>query len=164
MYINFHSIIFIYKTLQLPYYSIEWDANKILIFTHNLTWQYTLYIYIDELVWLELDKIGLCSALVRALHQNRSAAGSRIHIRVDGLSALFACVKRLGLAFKFGFKFQIGDSVPALVISLERSCRNNALLGSFRFWLTFTANVKPLTKLLVLQLYYNSFYTSFEIY
>jgi hypothetical protein len=25
---------------------------------------------------------------------------------------LFACVKRLGLAFKFGFKFPVGDSVP----------------------------------------------------
>ena len=32
------------------------------------------------------------------------------------------------------------------------------------FSLTFTANVKPLTKFLILQLYYNSFYTSFEIY
>jgi hypothetical protein len=30
--------------------------------------------------------------------------------------------------------------------------------------LTFTANVKPLTKFVILQLYYNSFYTSFEIY
>jgi hypothetical protein len=28
--------------------------------------------------------------------------------------------------------------------------------------LTFTANVKPLAKFLILQLYYNSFYTSFE--
>jgi hypothetical protein len=27
-----------------------------------------------------------------------------------------------------------------------------------------TANVKPLTKCLILQLYYNSFYNSFEIY
>jgi hypothetical protein len=36
------------------------------------------------------------------------------------------------------------------------------LLESFR--LTFTANVKPLTKILILQLYYNSFYTSLEIY
>ena len=29
--------------------------------------------------------------------------------------------------------------------------------------LTFTSNVKPLAKFLILQLYYNSFYTSFEI-
>jgi hypothetical protein len=29
--------------------------------------------------------------------------------------------------------------------------------------LTITANVKPLEKFLILQLYYNSFYTSFEI-
>jgi hypothetical protein len=36
------------------------------------------------------------------------------------------------------------------------------ILESFR--LTFMANVKPLTKFLILQLYYNSFYTSFEIY
>jgi hypothetical protein len=28
---------------------------------------------------------------------------------------LFACVKRLGLAFKFGFKFPVGDSVPVTV-------------------------------------------------
>ena len=27
----------------------------------------------------------------------------------------------------------------------------------------FTSNVKPLAKFLILQLYYNSFYTSFEI-
>jgi hypothetical protein len=27
-----------------------------------------------------------------------------------------------------------------------------------------TTNVKPLTKFLILQLYYNSFYTSFEVY
>jgi hypothetical protein len=32
------------------------------------------------------------------------------------------------------------------------------------FSLTFTANVKPQTKFFILQLYYNSFYTSFEIY
>ena len=29
--------------------------------------------------------------------------------------------------------------------------------------LTFTSNVKPLATFLILQLYYNSFYTSFEI-
>jgi hypothetical protein len=32
------------------------------------------------------------------------------------------------------------------------------------FSLTFTANVKPQTKFFILQFYYNSFYTSFEIY
>jgi hypothetical protein len=32
-------------------------------------------------------------------------------IYVDGLTALFACVKRLGLAFNFGFKFPVGGSV-----------------------------------------------------
>jgi hypothetical protein len=31
------------------------------------------------------------------------------------------------------------------------------------FRLAFTANVKPLARFLILQLYYNSFYTSFEI-
>jgi hypothetical protein len=39
---------------------------------------------------------------------------------------------------------------------------NEIKIESYR--LTFTANVKPLTKFLILQLYYNSFYTSFEIY
>jgi hypothetical protein len=33
------------------------------------------------------------------------------------------------------------------------------ILESFR--LTFTANVKPLTKFLILQLYYNNFYTKY---
>jgi hypothetical protein len=47
MYINFHSIISIYNTLN--YYSIERDANKILIFTHNLYMASTL-VYIHELV------------------------------------------------------------------------------------------------------------------
>jgi hypothetical protein len=37
---------------------------------------------------------------------------SRIHIHVDGLKALFVCVKRLGMAFKFGFKFPVGGSAP----------------------------------------------------
>jgi hypothetical protein len=36
-----------------------------------------------------------------------------------------------------------------------------ARLETFR--LTFTANVKPLERFLILQLYYNSLYTSFEI-
>ena len=31
---------------------------------------------------------------------------------------LFACVKRLGLAFKFGFKFPVGGSVLIIFISL----------------------------------------------
>ena len=35
------------------------------------------------------------------------------------LTALFVCMKRLGLAFKFGFKFPVGGSVPTLFISLR---------------------------------------------
>ena len=37
---------------------------------------------------------------------------------VDGLTVIFACVSRLGLVFKFGFKFLVGGSVPVLFMSL----------------------------------------------
>jgi hypothetical protein len=37
---------------------------------------------------------------------------SRKDIHVDGLIALFACAKRLGLALKFGLKFPVEGSVP----------------------------------------------------
>ena len=43
---------------------------------------------------------------------------SRVNIHVDGLTVLFAYVKRLGLAFKFRFKFPVGGSVPVIFISL----------------------------------------------
>jgi hypothetical protein len=39
-------------------------------------------------------------------------------LTVDGLTVVVACVKRLGLAFKFGFKFPVVGSVPVLFISL----------------------------------------------
>jgi hypothetical protein len=57
--------------------------------------------------------------------------------------------------------------LPQMPLTLKR-CKQTIIVvretttASFR--LTFTANVKPLTKFLILQLYYNSFYTSFEIY
>jgi hypothetical protein len=41
-----------------------------------------------------------------------------MHIHVDGLTTLFVCMKRLELAFKLGFKFQVGASVPVAFISL----------------------------------------------
>ena len=36
----------------------------------------------------------------------------------DGLTALFTCVKKLGLASKFWRQFPVGGSVPVIVISL----------------------------------------------
>ena len=45
-----------------------------------------------------------------------------------------------------------------------RACAQGGFHLTESFRLTFTPNVKPLTKFLILQLYYNSFYTSFKIY
>jgi hypothetical protein len=44
------------------------DANKILIFTHNLTWQYPS-IYIHELVVRARQLVLNVPQLVRALHR-----------------------------------------------------------------------------------------------
>jgi phage tail protein X len=52
---------------------------------------------------------------------------SRIHIYVGVLTVLFACVKRLGLALTFGFKFPVGGTIsfpdPAILDSSGRNVR-----------------------------------------
>jgi hypothetical protein len=57
-------------------------------------------------------------------------------------------------------------ALPALVMSGKKfsSGRGSQTDTLESFSLTFTANVKLLTKFLILQLYFNSFYSSFEIY
>jgi hypothetical protein len=61
-------------------YKIEWDANKISIFTHNLKHGSILYVYTCMNLWLELDNLWLQQAsvtqLVKALYRNRRATGS----------------------------------------------------------------------------------------
>jgi hypothetical protein len=47
------------------------------------------------------------------------------------------------------------------LIDLFSQVKNITRIETFR--LTFTANIKPLARFLILQLYYNSFYTSFKI-
>jgi hypothetical protein len=48
------------------------------------------------------------------------AVGIKTRVFISWLTdrALFACVERLELAFKFGFKFPVGDSVPVQFISM----------------------------------------------
>ena len=67
--------------------------------------------------------------LLKSLFVNFKPRFSRaVHIYVDGLTALFPCVKRLGLAFKFGFKLPLGGNVPVIFISkLYAGCPKKTL-------------------------------------
>ena len=58
---------------------------------------------------------------------------SRIHIHVDGLKALFVCVKRLGMAFKFGFKFPVGGSAPDIQ-PIHLFTNSDAILNHDALW------------------------------
>ena len=60
------------------------------------------------------------SALLKRFFVNFKPVFKNTHIHVDGLTAFSACVKRLGLGFKFGFKFPVEGRVPVLFILVCR--------------------------------------------
>jgi hypothetical protein len=70
-----------------------------------------------------------------------------MHIHVDGLTTLFVCMKRLELAFKLGFKFPVGGSVPVAFISLVEdrdvpTCPPPNFYGPAELHSSFGQNIK----------------------
>jgi hypothetical protein len=72
---------------------------------------------------------------------------SRIHVHVHGLTVPFACMKRLGLAFKFGLKFLVGGSVPIILISLVDQAIGTWLRGRCLLQQTLERGTPPPSKI-----------------